>query len=269
MAFVLVAVVIVASLIAATELMFRLGHARAVRHAEEQKAEIHVAMREQVATIQVATLGLLALMLGFTMSMAESRFNQRRLVNVAEANAVGTTFLRTNLLTEPDRTASRDLLRKYVGERVASFHAKTQEEADAASQRSQAISSQLFAHAIAVARAHPDWDVITTYISSLNEMIDLEATRYLANRSHLPPLIHLVLILIAVAAIGVTGYATGLSGARSAFGLYVIPLLVSLTCGMILDLDHTRWGLIGVSGLPMKRAQEAIERDLGVTSATR
>ncbi|HEX5063888.1 MAG TPA: hypothetical protein VFV99_31125 [Kofleriaceae bacterium] len=269
MAFVLAAVVIVAGLVAATELMFRLGQARARRHADEKKAEVHVAMREQVGTVQVATLGLLALMLGFTMSMAESRFNQRRVVNVAESNAVGTTFLRANLLTEPERGESRDVLRKYVAQRVAYFQAKNGDEAAAASSRAQALSSHLFALATKVGQLHPDWDVIATYIESLNDMIDLEATRDFATRSHLPALIHIVLILIALAAIGVTGYATGLSGARSAFGLYVIPLLVALTCVMILDLDHNRWGLIRNSGIPMQSAQQTIERELGVTNAAR
>jgi len=84
MPFVLVTVVIVAGLIVATELMFRVGRARFRKSSREHHQEHdYIAMREQVATVQVATLGLLALILGFTMAMAEQRFNQRRVINVS------------------------------------------------------------------------------------------------------------------------------------------------------------------------------------------
>src|SRR5512134_2220617 len=86
------------ALLVVTELMYRIGRARSARYDEQR--------RGQVSTVQAATLGMLALVLGFSMSMAEARFNKRREVLVIEANAIGTTWLRTDFLPEPARARS-------------------------------------------------------------------------------------------------------------------------------------------------------------------
>lgn len=250
MPFVLMTLSFVVVLIGLTELLFRAGrHKRARAHAQATEYD---AMREQVTTVQVATLGLLALMLGFTIAIAESRFNQRRLIHIDEANAVGTTYMRAGLLPEPARTESRALLRKYVDTRIEYFYASSADVA-AVTARGHALVAQLWARAEAAATEHPMWEVVAIYIESLNNMIDLEATRHVAYTTPLPGEIHALLLVIALAAIGITGYATGLSGARNAFALYVVPLLVALAYAVVVDLDRTRFGLIAASDQPMER----------------
>lgn len=250
--------VVVIVLLVTTEVMFRVG--RRARHEET--------LQSQVATVQAATLGMLALILGFTMSMAESRFNGRRQALLLEAAAVGTTYLRADSLTEPERSQSRDLLRSYVDARRDYFRASV-EQAPATTVRAQAIHGELWKRAAAVGQDHPDWDVVSTYIESLNEMIDLEAARDIMIQGRLPPTIRFLLLLVAVFAVGVTGYATGLALVRSPLSLYILPSLIAVACAVIADLDRTRTGFISTGDRPMERLEQSLAKERAEATSTR
>jgi len=242
-------VVVMIALLVTTELMYRAG--RSTRMARDE------ATRSQISTLQASTLGMLALILGFTLSMADSRFGTRRQIVRAEAAAVGTTYLRADFLPEPERSQSRELLRSYVDARRAYFRASP-DEAPATTARAQALHVQLWTHTATAATAHPDWDVLGTYIESLNEMIDLEAARDLTIEGRLPPAIRGLLFLVALVAVGVTGYATGFARVRSPLSLYVTPILVALAGAVIADLDRTRAGIISTGDRPMERLQRSM-----------
>jgi hypothetical protein len=244
----LVDVGIAIALVATSVTMFRVGWRRA--HRDD-------AVVSQVTAVQAATLGLLALMLGFTLAIAESRFAVRRTALVEEANAVGTTYLRADFLPEPARTQSRELLRRYVVERRVYFAARP-DDVPATTARAQTIHGELWALAAAVAREHPDWDVLTSYVESLNEVIDLEASRDLAIAMRLPATVFPLLVLVAVVAVGVTGYACGLARARSYLALYVVPVLIGLACAVVADLDRSRAGFISTTDRPMARLQHTL-----------
>ena len=218
--------------------------------------------------MQASTLGLLALVLGFTMSMAEARFNMRRQVLVAEANAIGTTYLRADFLPEAEHVRSRELIRAYVESRIAYFDASV-EDAPATTARSQAILADLWKIAARVANTHPDWDLLVSYIQTLNETIDLEATRDMAVMARVPGLIRVLLVLVAFVAMGVTGYATGISRWRTAVSLYVLPVLIAVACGVITDLDRTRFGVVSSGDCPMDRLWQQLQKDVGPASASR
>src|SRR5262245_39544455 len=113
--FIPVIVLVVLALTVATEVSFRIGRRSRERYDEH--------MRGNLVTLQAATLGLLALMLGFTMSMAEERFMLRRLIKMDEAAAVSTAHNRALLLPEPERSESRELFRSYVAARQAYYRA--------------------------------------------------------------------------------------------------------------------------------------------------
>src|ERR1051325_5800976 len=124
-----------------------------------------------------ATLGLLAFMLAFTFGLAGSRFEDRRQVLLSEANAIGTTYLRAAMLPEPMRTETQNLLREYVDIRLEAVQqpGKLQQ----ALSRSEALHNQLWS--LAVAATEKERSPITgLYVESLNEVIDLHATRIVA-----------------------------------------------------------------------------------------
>lgn len=248
------------ALVLTSEVMYRYGLSRAQAY-----DEAHVS---QISTVQAATLGLLALCLGFTMSMAEGRFNTRRQILVGEANAIATTWLRADFLPDAARVKSRELLLAYVESRRVYFGASF-EAAPAATAHSQALADELWSVCAEVVRAHRDWgDTLATYVEALGDLINFEATRDLAIRARVPGLIDALLILVAFTAMGVTGFATGVSRRRTALSLYVVPVLIAVACGVINDLDRTRFGLVSSGDGPMERLQKRLE-DQRVTNASR
>jgi len=102
----LIVTIVIALFLSAIEIGFRLGR--------RGKAKGNEPTRSQVNVLQAASLGLLALLLGFTFSMALTRFDTRKQLVLDEANAIGTTFLRAQLLPDPARKEVSDLLRRYV-----------------------------------------------------------------------------------------------------------------------------------------------------------
>jgi hypothetical protein len=240
-------------LLTASELLFRYG--RAARKSSDD------AMRSQVATAQASTLGLLALLLGFTLSMAESRFNWRRQFILQEAAAVGTTYLRAEFLPEPTRSESKDLLQSYVDARRA-YYGATVAQAPATTERAQQIHVELWSRIRVVAREHLDSDVIALYIESLNQVIDLEAMRDVAITARMPWTIRMLLLFVGLAAVGLSGYATGLHGKRVGVAIWLLPTLIALSFTIIADLDRSRAGLISTGDLPMTRLQQTLRKDL-------
>lgn len=246
-------------LLMASEAAFHIG-----RRSKKRNDEI---VRSHVSTAQASILGLLALLMAFTLSMADSRHDARRRLLVIEANAVGTTYLRTKYLPEPVATESRQLLRDYVKSRRAYFKASSA-SATAAALRSEAISNEIWAKGAALAAAHMDSDLIALYLTSLNEMIDAAATRRAAVIARIPTSIRALVLFIGVLAMFVTGYSTGLGGRRIPILLTAVPIAIALTYSIITDLDRARAGLISTGDFPMIQVERAIDADAAASAPT-
>lgn len=155
---------------------YRFGRWRHTRREGEKDAP--------VGAMVGAILGLVAFMLAFTFGLAASRYDARRQVVLEEANAIGTTYLRARLLPEPHRTASAGLLREYVGARVRGVR---DGDIAGAIARSEELYARLWSEAVAAAEKNPSPVLTGLFVQSLNEMIDLHATRVLVGvRSRIP-----------------------------------------------------------------------------------
>jgi hypothetical protein len=227
-----------ALLVLATELGYRFG-LRLYRTQDE-------ARRTQIGPIQGALLGLLALLVGFTFALSVSRYETRRNLIVDEANAIGTCYLRAALLPDAHRGPVEELLREYVQVRLDFFDAGNQrDQIMAAVDKAAAIQGQLWTHAVAAGKDAPT-PIVATFITSLNEVIDIDATRLNALRTHVPGAVWLILLAVATCGCYISGYAAGASGARSGFSCLVMPLVIALVIALIVDLDHPRGGLITI-----------------------
>jgi hypothetical protein len=191
-----------------------------------------------------ATLALLALMLAFTFSLAGSRFEDRRQVLLSEANAIGTAYLRASMLPEPMRTESRNLLREYTDSRLEAVQAGKLTQAIA---KSEDLHNRLWAQAVAV--TEKDRSPITAiYIQSLNDVIDLHATRMMAAlRSRVPAPIWVVLFLLSFLSMAMIGYHEALSNSRRSLVVIALILGFSTVLFLIVDLDRPRQGTLQVS----------------------
>ncbi len=205
-----------------------------------------------VSTLEGATLGLLALMIGFTFAMALSRFDARREAVVNEANAIGTTALRARLLPAPYKAEALAALQEYVKLRLdLTRSAPTPERLRAVVVRSNQLQEKLWQNTIAVAAK--DTGIVPTgvFIQALNQMIDEQGKRLEAVHSRVPNIVFLTLYGVAVVAFIFVGYANGLETRRLRLPVYLMGAIVAAVILLIQDLDRPAAGFIGVSQQPM------------------
>ena len=202
----------------------------------------------QIYTIQGAVLGLLALLLGFTFSMAMSRYDMRKQMVLDESNAIGTTFLRAQLLPEPARKEVSNLLRRYVEVRLEFYAAgNDQKRLREMRGKTERLQNQLWAYGVAM--GEKDARAVTTglFLQSLNETIDLHAKRLTAMENHVPEITLVLLFFVALMATGLIGYGCGLAGLRNFFVTIISSILIAAVIMVIIDLDRPSRGLIRVS----------------------
>lgn len=205
-----------------------------------------------VSTLEAAILGLMALMIGFTFSMALSRFDGRRDAVLNEANAIGTAALRARLLPAPHDAESVKLLRDYARIRLDfSAGVIAPGEIDAAIARSNDLQEALWLRAKAVAAKDAAMVPTGIYLQSLNEMFDDQQKRLTAWRNRVPNIVFFALYAIAAVALGFTGFASGLEARRWRLPVYIMSVLTAGVILLIQDIDRPSAGFISVSQQPM------------------
>jgi hypothetical protein len=214
---------------------YRVGSLRA-----HQVKEQETPVGEMVA----AMLGLLAFILAFTFGLAASRYDNRRQVLLDEANAIGTTYLRAEMLPEGGDQI-RALLRKYVDARLQAV--KPDQLAEGI-RRSEELQNQLWAITVRVAEDHPTSIVVGLFIQSLNETIDLHAKRLTAGvRNRIPAPIWAALYGISILSFAAMGYHSGLTGTSRSLVIVAVAITFSAVIGLIADLDRPQEGILKVS----------------------
>lgn len=212
--------------------------------------------RSDLSALQASTLGLLGLLLGFSFSMAVNRYDLRKQLEVDEANAIGTTWLRSDALDEPERSAARNVLRTYVNVRSAFLDDSRNPAAlDEAVRRSTQLQAELWRTATSAANLRPD-GIRGLYLASVNNSIDLSEKLTAAFENRIPSVAWLLLLFIASSASMLTGLSFT---SRSAVLLAILPVIVGAALTLILDLDTPRTGLVQIEQQSMHRVQQQIE----------
>ena len=200
-------------------------------------------------------LALLAFLLAVTMGMASDRFDARRSLVLAEANAIGTTYLRAGYLPEPASSQARELLRQYVPLRLVVTDAN---DIQADIDKSNAILAQLWTVTEGVAKNNGS-DVVALYVESVNETIDLHESRITAGiYARVPETVVLLLIGGGVLSLGMVGYSAGLTRRRSLLSAVVLVIALGAVIMILVDLDRPREGFIQVSQQPLLDLQQQI-----------
>jgi hypothetical protein len=201
-------------------------------------------------------LALLAFLLAVTMGMASDRFDARRAVVLNEANAIGTTYLRAGYLPEPASTQIRELLRQYVPLRIVVTDA---ENIAADIKRSEEILAELWTVSEGVARTTDQGDLVSLYLDSLNETIDLHETRVTAGLyARVPETVVLLLVGGSALSLAMVGYSAGLTKRRGLLNAIVLVLALGAVITIVVDLDRPREGFIQVSQQPLIDLQRQI-----------
>jgi len=232
------------ALFVGTLILLNIGRRIGARHlASDPKGA-----RIGTGTIEAAVFALLGLLIAFTFSGAVSRFDARRHLIVEEANAIGTAYLRLDLLPAGAQPALREEFRRYVEYRLDIFRKLSDvraatAELTVATQMQKKIWSQAFAASHAEGAASSAQVLL---LPALNQMIDITTTRTMALQLHPPLIIFGMLFLVALASALLAGYSMA-AGKRLKW-LHVIgfALVIALTVYVILDIEFPRFGLIRV-----------------------
>lgn len=203
-------------------------------------------LKEPFGVLQAALLGVVGLILAFGLALAVGRYENRRQAVVDDANAIGTTFLRAQTLTEPERTASLDLLKRYTDADIMGSDAVPgSAEASAAIALESGIQRQLWQLAGQSLVASPNASAPRLYVESLNEMIDMQGVRVAALNNRVPSAILFLEVAGASAAVGLLAAYLGILG-RGFVAVLLGAALVTMLLLVTFDLDRPTRGLIRV-----------------------
>lgn len=220
--------------------------------------------RSHVNGMAASLIGVLALLLGFTFSLSLQRFDNRSEVVVEEANAIGTAYLRSQLLPASVRGAVQKLLREYLDLRVQASTIPLIEENERGPllEKSTRIQWVLWGYARKAAEQEPNPATTGLFIQSLNELIDIYGRRDATLARHVPEVV-LWLLFVTFLMAGVTvGYSSGVANHRASFVTYVMIALISVLVFIILDLDRPRRGLIRVNQESLFNLQATINANI-------
>ena len=214
---------------------------------------------ESAGAVIGAIFALLGLLTAFTFSGAYSRYEARRQLIVQEVNAIGTAYLRLDLLPQEAQSPLRQDFRNYALSRTA-FYQKIPNRAAAIAELDKATSLQqdIWTKALAACRA-PEYQSARMLLTpALNEMFDIVMTRTVAIQNHPPHLIFYSLAIIALACAGMTGYRSSLSDGSPQFYNFAFALVISFTVCLILDMEYLRYGLIRLDQMNQMLADLAL-----------
>jgi hypothetical protein len=218
---------------------------RRVRHLSES-------LKEPFGVLQAALLGVVGLVLAFGLSLAVSRYEDRRANVVREANAIGTTYLRAQTLAEPVRSRSLDLLVSYTRTAVdLSNHVPGGAGARAAAAREALLQRRLWRLAGEALASAPTASAPRLYVETLNEMIDNENARVAALGNRVPTAVLVLEVLGSALALGLLGAYLAIVG-RGVLAVSLASALVAFLLLVTADLDRPTRGMIRVPDTTLK-----------------
>ena len=241
----LVAILSAGGLFVGMVVLLELGRRLGCRRLKEDEE----GARAGLGTVEGAVFALMGLLIAFTFSGAATRFDARRQMIVDEANAIGTAWLRLDLLPPAAQPELRNLLRRYLDGRLAVYEKfRDLEAARAELNQVNALQAQIWTRAVAACQESPN-PLQAQLVPALNEMFDLAASRIAATRIHQPVIIFVMLGLLALMSALLAGYAMAGGKSRSWIHMLGFALVLAATVYVILDLELPRLGFIRVDAL--------------------
>jgi hypothetical protein len=207
-----------------------------------QGAPVKDTTQRDFGTILPAALTLLALIIGFSFSLASTRYDLRKSLEEAEANAIGTEYVRADLLPAAAAAQLRDLLVQYTRQRILFYEVRDPARLVQIANARAALQSQLWNAVTAPALAVPT-PISALVVAGMNDVLNSQGYTQAAWWNRLPVGAWELLILVAVASNFLFGYS---ERRDSRLTLILLPLIVSVPIFLIADIDTPRGGLIHV-----------------------
>jgi hypothetical protein len=224
------------------EIGYRIGRRRRSLSPETSTAGI--------GTVEAAVFGLLGLILAFTFSGASDRLVVRRTQIVQEANAIGTAYLRVDVLPASEQPRIRALFRQYLESRIEVFDKILDRAASkAALERAEQLQREIWLRSATACRADPKPDACLLVLPALNEMIDITTTRTMAVYTHAPAVVLVLLVMLSLVGAMLLGFAMSPQAQRSILHMVLFSLAISSSVYVVLDLEYPRAGLINLKSM--------------------
>jgi hypothetical protein len=239
------AIAFVAQVIAALVGDFIRKHARSFKQGE----------RHDFSIVQAASMTLLALIVGFSFSMAVSRYDQRKTLEEAEANAIGTEYLRADLLPGDGGSRTRELLKKYLDLRIAYYEESNASRIAEIGQQTASVQSELWSVLLpaAASQATPTTALV---LSGMNDVINAQGYTQAAWWNRIPVGAWAMMALMAISCNLLIGYSERRKGDLL---LFVLPFVISAAFFLIADLDSPRGGVIRVHPQNLVAASQSMK----------
>jgi hypothetical protein len=202
-------------------------------------------VREDFNLVLTASLTLLGLIIGFSFSMAVSRYDTRKHYEEVETNAIGTAYLRAGLLPADTAARSRALLKDYLEHRLLFYTTRDQTRLPGIAAESSRLQEQLWSEVSAAAAAQPT-PIVAQVIAGMNDVFDSQASTQAAWWNRIPEAAWALMLLIAMICNVLVGYVVHRLRPRGML-LVVLPLVLSIAFALIADIDGPRGGFIHVA----------------------
>ena len=209
---------------------------------------------KDMETILPAALTLLALLIGFSFSMAAGRYDQRKQLEEEEANAIGTEYVRAELV--PAHTAQiQELLRQYTEQRILFYEIRPGPELDQVNKTTAELQNRLWAEIVPAAAAAPT-PVTTLVAAGMNDLLNSQGYTQAMWWNRLPPGAWMLMLLVATFCCLLFGYNVERKGRKR---LFILPVIISLSLALVGDMDSPRMGLIRVVPQNLHALQASLE----------
>ena len=208
----------------------------------KRRRSLEADVREDFNVILAATLTLLGLIIGFSFSMAVDRYQQRKNYEEAEANAIGTEWVRADLLPAGDAARVRALLRKYLDECILFYSVRDEQQLRQINANTTLLQSELWDAIRAPATAQPT-ALFSLVVSGMNDVLNSQGYTQAAWWNRIPLEAWGLMALIAMCCNLLVGYGARRPEVEGALML-VLPIVVSISFFLIADIDSPRGGLI-------------------------
>jgi hypothetical protein len=208
------------------------------------RAQLAQHSREDLGVVLTSTLALLGLIIGFSFSMAVGRYDQRKNFEEAEANAIGTEYVRLDLLSSADAAKVRPLLSEYLDQRILFYSSRDKSEIARINIRISRLQEQLWA-AVLPASRESHTPIIALVVAGMNDVLNSQGYTQAAWLNRIPPGAWILMVSIAIAGTLLMGYGAR-NGPAEGRLLLVLPCVLSITFLLIADIDCPNGGLIRV-----------------------
>jgi hypothetical protein len=214
--------------------------------------------REDFGVVQAATLTLLGLIIGFSFSMAISRYDLRKNYEEAEANAIGTEYVRAGLLPAANAPGVRALLRKYLDLRILFYQTRDDRELQRVNADTAQLQAKMWSAVQDPAVAQPSL-VIALAVAGMNDVLNSQGYTQAAWWNRIPKSAWALMIAIAICCNLLVGYGARSAGAKSGL-LFILPLVVSISFLLIADIDSPRGGFIYIAPQNLVSLSQSLQK---------